>query len=67
MRTRANTGDVLAFWQPRSTRRLRDCEARQITSNMDGFIHVLLDWEKKERSGITPDKIVDSEANDKEE
>ena len=67
MRPQANTGDVLAFWQPRSTRRLGDCDAGQITSNMAGFIRVLLDWEEKERKGITPDKIVGSEANDEEE
>jgi len=44
MRTRADTGDVLAFWQPRSPLGLRDCDARQIKANIAGFFRVLLDW-----------------------
>jgi hypothetical protein len=62
-RADSNSGDVLAFWQPRSSRRLRDCDARQISDNMTGFFRVLLDWEESERKETTAGKIVDSDAN----
>jgi hypothetical protein len=62
-RNDSNSGDVLAFWQLRSTRRLRDCDARQISENMTGFFRVLLDWEERERAETTADKIVGPDAN----
>jgi hypothetical protein len=58
-----NSSDVLAFWQPRSARSLKDSDARQISGNMTGFILVLLDWENKERREIVADKILTSDAN----
>ncbi|MGC9998750.1 MAG: hypothetical protein ABSE21_01500 [Bryobacteraceae bacterium] len=66
-RSGSNSGDVLAFWQPRYTRRLRDCDARQISENMTEFFRVLLDWEETERKEMTAGKIVDSDANGENE
>jgi len=66
VRARPNTGDVLAFWQPRSTRSLKDADARQISGNVTGFIRVLLDWENMERREIMADKLPNSDANDED-
>jgi len=66
-RNDSNSGDVLAFWQPRSGRRLKDCDARQISDNMTGFFRVLLDWEESERKEMTAGKIVDSDGNGEDE
>ena len=63
----SNSGDGLAFWQPRCSRQLRDCDARQITANIAGFFRVLLDWEEKERDEMTAGKIEDSNVNGKNE
>ena len=62
-RADSNSGEVLAFWQPRSTRSLKDSDARQISGNMTGFILVLLDWKNKEHREIMIDKIPTSDAN----
>ena len=66
-RNDSNSGDVLAFWQPRYTLRLRDCDARQISENMTGFFRVLRDWEETERKETTAGNIVDSDANGEDE
>ena len=62
-RADSNSGEVLAFWQPRSTRSLKDSDARQISGNMTGLFRVLLDWDNKERREIVADKILTSDAN----
>jgi hypothetical protein len=67
MPTGANTGNVLAFWQPRCRRRLADCDARAISTNLAGFIRVLLDWENRERKEVKADEIIDSVANGEDE
>jgi hypothetical protein len=66
-RADSNPDHVLAFWQPRSSRTLTDCDARQISDNMTGFFRVLLDWEKSERKEMTAGKIVNSDANGEDE
>jgi hypothetical protein len=62
-RADSNSSDVLAFWQLRSARRLRDCDARQISANMTGFFRVLLDWEERERAEMMVDKIDGSDGD----
>ena len=59
----SNSTDALAFWQPRSVRRLSDCDARQISANITGLFRVLLDWEERERKEMMADKIVGSDSN----
>ena len=66
-RADSNAGDVLVFWQPRSSRRLRDCDARQIAANMEGFFRVLIDWEERERKEMKAGKILGSDANGENE
>jgi hypothetical protein len=66
-RADSSSSDVLAFWQPRSPRRLRDCDARQITANIAGLFRVLLDWEERERKEMTAGKIVGSDAYGEDE
>jgi hypothetical protein len=38
---------TVAFWQPRTTRRLTREDARQIIENATGFIRVLAEWDAK--------------------
>ena len=41
---------TIAFWQPRTSRRLTREDARQIIENAVGFIHVLAEWDTKART-----------------
>jgi hypothetical protein len=63
MQTRADT-DALAFWQSRSRRVLRDCDAREIGANLTGFMRVLMDWENIERRELIADNPAESNGND---
>ena len=39
---------TLALWQPRSSRRLTDEDARQIEDNLTGFFKLLAQWRSAE-------------------
>lgn len=41
---------TIAFWQPRTSRRLSREDARQMIENVSGFFSVLAEWEAKDRA-----------------
>jgi hypothetical protein len=63
------TEDTLAFWQPRSSKKLSREDAREMIENLTGFFRVLSSWDEiessqpvrsasdtsEERSSIPPD------------
>ena len=42
------TEHTIAVWQPRTSRRLSQEDARQITENLTGFFSVLAEWSRQE-------------------
>ena len=45
---------TIAFWQPKTSRKLSQEDARQIIENAAGFIRILTEWDKKTRSVENP-------------
>ena len=45
---------TVAFWQPRTCRKLTREDGRQIAENVSGFFRILLEWEAAERSANAP-------------
>ena len=41
---------TLAFWQPRTKRRLTSEDAREINQNLTGFFNILLEWDRADRA-----------------
>jgi hypothetical protein len=48
------TERTLLAWQPRSSRRLTQEDARQIAVNMTSFFQILGEWDRKERERNPP-------------
>jgi hypothetical protein len=40
--------DIINIWQPSAARSLTEEDAREIASNLNGFFHVLSDWEAQD-------------------
>ena len=45
------TDHTLAVWQSRTSHRLTNEDAREITENITGFFAILAEWSRKERDG----------------
>jgi hypothetical protein len=43
---------TIAFWQPRTSRRLAAEDAREIMENLTGFFRVLAEWDKRDRQSV---------------
>ena len=44
---------TIAFWQPRTARKLTREDARQMVENVTGFFRVLAEWDAKARAAQT--------------
>jgi hypothetical protein len=48
MTKQALTEHTIALWQPRTSRRLSNEDAREITANLTGFFATLAEWSRQE-------------------
>lgn len=55
--------DTLAFWQPRTTRKLTEEDARQINENVIGFFRVLREWDRADRIAEGSDGSSNQDSN----
>ena len=56
------TDRTLAVWQSRTSHRLTNEDAREITENITGFFAILAEWSRKERDGSAADPASHADA-----
>jgi hypothetical protein len=59
--------ETLAFWQPRTTRKLTREDAREINENLTGFFRVLMEWSRIDRDAAKPSNSGDAKISSSHE